>query len=66
MIIPPKKAPIVHPKIKVESIWPGMKHFLSYVENTDNFNNQTTKDLMNISHALQLSNNSNNWQSVEI
>ena len=54
------------PKIKVESIWPGMKHFLSYVENTDNFNNQTTKDLMNISHALQLSNNSNNWQSVEI
>ena len=54
------------PKIKVESIWPGMKYFLSYVENTDNFNNQTTKDLMNISHALQLSNNSNNWQSVEI
>ena len=42
-----------------------MKYFLSYVENTDNFNNKTTKDLMNISHALQLSHKSNNWQSVE-
>ena len=55
------------PKIKIDhSIWPGMNNFLSYVETTDKFNNKTTKDLMNISNALQISNNSNNWQSVEI
>ena len=55
------------PKIIIEnSIWPGMNDFLSFVENTDNFNNNNTKDLMNISHALQLSNISNSWQIVEI
>jgi len=53
-------------KIKMKNnLWPGMHDFLTYVENTDHFTNKTTKDLMNISYALQESHITNNWKSVE-